>query len=257
MKRIRIMGLCLVAVFAMSVAAASTASAAPDYGKCVKKAVSGGAGFSDAGCTKAVATKALYEWQKGGATGVTYTTNIKAGTLATLETVKKEKVVCKGETSTGTILSETTTETTPTFTGCEALKLKCSTPGEPEGTIAVSALEGELGIEKKGTTAATNKIASNLFRQGNRGGEIVEFTCGGFTIKVKGTVLFPVTANKMLTLATVKFTASKGLQKPEKFEGGAKETLSSSFGGGAFEQSGQTITTEQHNASAIEVNSVS
>jgi hypothetical protein len=257
MKRMRIMGLCLVAAFAAgAVASTSALAAGPHYGTCVKKGVAGGAGFSDAGCTKPVASAAKYEWVKGGANGVTYTTAIKPATKATLETKKKEKVICSGETSTGTILNETETETTPTFTGCETLKKPCSTAGEPEGTIAVKALQGELGLEKKGTTEITNKIASNLYRQGNRNGEIVEFECVGFVIKVEGTVLFPVTTNKMLTTATVKFAASGGKQKPEKFEGGPAEILQSKFGGGLFEQSGQTITTIQKNAKAIEVSSV-
>jgi hypothetical protein len=254
MKRMRIMGLCLVAVFAMSALVVSSASAAaPDYGKCTKVAAKTGK-MSSATCTVEKAGGS-YEWEPLAAP-VAFTTAIKSGTLATLETVKKEKVVCKGETSTGNFMNKTEVETTPTFTGCEALKLKCSTPGQPEGTIAVEALQGELGVEKKGETAIKNKIASNLYKKGNRNGQIVEFSCGGFIIKVKGTVLFPVTANKMLASATVKFTASKGKQKPEKFEGGPKEVLESSFGGGAFEQSGQTITVIQTNATAVEANTV-
>jgi len=263
MKRMRIMGLCLVAAFAAAAVASTSALAAPapHYGTCVKKAKAEGAGFSDAGCTKPVASAAKYEWVKGGANGVTYTTKIKELTKATLETKKKEKVVCSGETSTGTILNETETETTPTFTGCETLKKPCSTPGQAEGTIAVQALQGELGVEKvtikEGKEVPTsNKIASNLYKQGNRGGEIVEFECVGFVIKVKGTVLFPVTTNKMLATATIKFAASGGKQKPEKFETGPKEILESKFGGGLFEQSGQTITTIQKNSKAIEVSSI-
>jgi hypothetical protein len=254
MKRIRIVGLCLIAALAMTaITAASASAAAPEYGKCTKVAKGTGK-MSAATCTLEKAGGS-YEWQPLAGT-VTFTTAIKEATLATLETVKKEKVVCKGETSTGSFLNAKEVETTPTFTGCEAFKLKCSTPGQPEGTIAVAALQGELGVEKKGETAVKNKIASNLYAQGNKGGQIVEFSCGGFVIKVKAEVLFPVSANKMLATATVKFTASKGKQKPEKFEGGPKETLESSFSGGPFEQSGQTITTIQKNATAVEANTV-
>src|ERR1700730_1069338 len=146
MKRIRIVGLCLIAAFVMTAVAAATASAAPDYGKCTKAAAGKGT-KSSATCTVAK-VGGSYEWEPLTA-HVAFTTAIKEATLATLETVKKEKVVCKGETSTGNFLNSTEVETTPTFTGCEALKLKCSTPGQPEGTIAVGALQGELGIEKK------------------------------------------------------------------------------------------------------------
>jgi hypothetical protein len=82
------------------------------------------------------------------------------------------------------------------------------------------------------------------------------FTCGGFVVSVRGEVLFPVAANKMLTTATVKFTALKGKQKPENFEGGPKETLECAFGGGPFLQCNQTMTMIQTNSEPVEANSV-
>ena len=63
MKRIKIMGLCLVAVFAVSVMASASASAeAPEFGRCLAKA---GGKFSDAGCTKGVVSKGKFEWTSG------------------------------------------------------------------------------------------------------------------------------------------------------------------------------------------------
>jgi len=262
MKRIRIVGICLVAVFGLTALAASSASAfpTPEYGKCIKKAVATGSGYSDAGCTKAVGTLAKYEWQGGANTGVTFTAKIKELTKATLETKKKEKVVCNGQTATGKYLNAKEVETTPTFTECSTLSKACSTPGQPEGTIAVAALQGTLGVEKVFINKETlkeesnkNKLASSLSRQSNPGGEIVEFECSGFVIKVKGTVLFPVTSNKMLAVTTLKFVGTGGKQKPEKFWEQPKEVLESKFGGGIFEQSGQTITTIQTSVGGVKV----
>jgi len=264
MKRIRIVGLCFAAALGLSALVATSAFATPpvpEYGKCIKKATKTGEGFSDSGCTKHVASLATYEWSTAVA-GVTFTGKMKPETKATLETIKKEKVVCTTETDTGTYLNPKEVETTPTFKGCEALTKKCTTAGAPEeGEIQVQALQGELGIEKKGEKEGKEepklaKLANNLYRQGNRGGEIVNFLCSGFEIRVEGTVLFPVKANKTETKPLIKFAATAGKQKPEKFEGGPKETLASSFGGAPFAQSGQTITVEQTNASGIEANSV-
>jgi len=74
-----------------------------------------------------------------------------------------------------------------------------------------------------------------------------------------GGVMNPITANAMKLSATVKFTASKGKQKPEKFAAdpaGTKRTLLSNKLGGAFAQAGQTLTTIQTNEEKLEVNTL-
>ncbi len=63
MTRLKTLTLCLVAMFAIGAVAAATASAAaPEFGHCVKKAKAEGEGYSNAGCTTAVASGAKYEW---------------------------------------------------------------------------------------------------------------------------------------------------------------------------------------------------
>ena len=63
MKRMRIMGLCLVAVFALGAFAASSAFALPEFGRCVPKAGTGK--YSDANCTvKAAKGKGVTEFVK-------------------------------------------------------------------------------------------------------------------------------------------------------------------------------------------------
>ena len=254
MQRTRTVGLCVLTVLALSaLVAAGAFGAAPEYGKCTK--VAKGAGkFSGPTCTVAKAGGS-YEWGTL-ASPVSFTTTMKEGTLATLETVNKEKVVCTGETGKGAVLNSKEIEMTPTFRGCENSKIQCESPGQPYSYIAMNPLQGELGVEKKGTTAYKNKLASNLYAQGNKGGTIVEFSCGGFVYTERGEVLFPVSANKMLTTATVKFVALKGKQKPERFEGGPKETMECSVGGGLFVQCGQTMAMIQTNAEPVEANTV-
>ncbi len=245
MKRIRIVGLCLVAAFAMSAVAASTAAAEPpEIGRCLKKAVAGGAGFSDAGCTKAVASAAKYEWQAGPGPKNKFTSKMKEATSATLETVKLEKITCKGETSTGEIASaKEVAAVVATFTECTSSGLKCTSAGQAEGTIVTNPLSGVVGDETESAESeAKDKVAEELHGPG--GGNLAEFSCAGIPIVVKGSVLHNISANKMLNPSTEKFTASKGEQKPDKFVGGPvdQHILESNKGGGEFLEAGQTIT---------------
>jgi hypothetical protein len=247
-------GICLSAFAVCAIGAGVASAAPPEYGRCV--AVAKGTGkFSSATCT-AEKAGGSFEWLPGPGPKNKFTSKMKEGTLATLETVKKEKVVCKTETS---IAEFTGTKTiggvVATFTGCEALKLKCNTVGAPEGTIITVPLEGILGIEKKGETKIKDKVANELTPE-PANGIFAEFNCGGFAVIVRGHVLSPVPTNKMLLVTTVKFAASKGKQKPEKFEGGPPAILESSFSGGAFEQSGQTLTTIETGEEKLEVNTV-
>ena len=66
MIRLRMFGLCLMAVMAIGAVAAASASAeAPEYGRCIKKAKTEGAGFSDSNCGTAVGAEGKYEWLAG------------------------------------------------------------------------------------------------------------------------------------------------------------------------------------------------
>jgi hypothetical protein len=66
-RHVRMLGLCLVAVFAVGAYAVSSASALPEWGECVK--VGSGGNYAGANCTKAEKAKPKgsgeYEWKKG------------------------------------------------------------------------------------------------------------------------------------------------------------------------------------------------
>ena len=67
MRHVRMLGLCLVAVFAVAAIAASSASALPEWGQCEAKA---GGKYSDRNCqTKAKKGKGEYEWRKATEVG--------------------------------------------------------------------------------------------------------------------------------------------------------------------------------------------
>jgi hypothetical protein len=72
MTRLKTLAICLVAVFAIGAVVAATASAAaPEFGRCVKKAKAEGSGYSNAGCTTKAETGAKYQWESGATTTFT------------------------------------------------------------------------------------------------------------------------------------------------------------------------------------------
>jgi hypothetical protein len=216
MKRIRLIGLCLVAAFAMSAAAVATASAAPDYGRC--KALTGGK-YQDKGCTIAsVPGKEKYEWYPWGSGLPTpenrgVTTKLK-GKSATLETVKGAKVVCTSETGAGEIAYYNYVIETMTFKGCTSAGLPCTTSGQAAGTIVGG--------------PAYDYLVFQSGKQGGRmlyeGGYWILFECAGgplASLHVKiyyAAISSPVKLGKMVTKETVKYTATKGKQVPDENE---------------------------------------
>jgi len=279
MRRIRIVGLCLVAVFALGAVVATGASAAnPEYGRCIKVTPKALSNYDSAKCIKLASAdpgteaeklaKGNYKWFPafGGEKPLVktgFTAVLKPETIATLETKSGTKVTCKALNSAGKYTGNKTVKVTSVnFTGCESGGIKCNTVGKGVGEISVKELDGELGVYAKGETTVKDKIGNVLWPTGGKpetgatAAEFVEFNCGGLTVNVRGAVISPVTANAMKLIATVKFTAAKGVQKPTKFLGGINMYLESSFAKAAYEQSGQSATTVQTNEEKVEARSL-
>jgi len=269
--RTRTIGLGLVVAFAISAIAATAASGAnPEYGRCIKTKVGGGLKYNSAKCTVVDKTgeKENYEWYAafGSAkplekTG--FTAALKPETIATLETKAGTKVTCKSLVAKAQFTGNKTISVSQTdFSGCESGGIKCNTAGAGVGTIKVKELEGELGVITKGETGIKDKIGNVLWPKGGKpetgatAAEFVEFNCGGLTVNVRGSVISPIPSNAMKLIATVKFTASKGVQKPTKFLGGINMYLESSFAKAAYEQSGQSATTLQTGEEKVEARSL-
>src|SRR3954451_6139471 len=119
MKRMRMMGLLLVAVFAISIAA-SSASASPIF-------------YTKAALGETATTKVPFTATLGS---------------AFLEPASKSKITCTGGTAVGETASTTTTVKNLTkFVGCEAAGtgLKCNSTGKGTGEIDTKLLAGKLG----------------------------------------------------------------------------------------------------------------
>jgi hypothetical protein len=218
MKRMRMMGLCLVAVFALSIVA-SSATASPVF--YTKVAVGGTASGP-----------------------IKFTGTLGAAFLE--GEVSKTKIECEKGTANGEVTGATTTKNNVTaFTGCKTGTFKCENAAA--GEIQTKKLQGELGA----LTASVPGI--RLFDEGTgKGGELATFTCasGSIGVKVKGSVIGSLSGAAGNTVGEGKFASTNkltfaetaGKQKYNKFLGEAgSEQLESKVGEGGFEKSGQSV----------------
>jgi len=267
MKRMRIVGLCLVAVcalFAFTGTAFATEGSL-EYGKCNKTAVGSGK-FKNAGCTKNATTfeTKKFEWESLK-TAVKFESNKKAETAnAVLESVKGTEISCKGQKQTkegeyGPGAHEVK-NVVGEFDGCEALGGSCQS-GAESGKINTLKLHGEPGLVTPNAKEEKNIDGNDL--RGQTSEFLAEFSCSGAPVLVRGGVVVKASAagkattNKMLNKVTVEFVATKpGKQVPEEWtpQGTGvsnskhekiKEFLEGSVAKGAFEQSGQSLITIQ------------
>ncbi len=240
MKRIKIIGLALVAVFAISAVAAASASALPEF--------------------------------SGFAAGEKFKAKAGAGSLDTAGTVGKQRHVnCTAGGGEGTIEATKTSKTTVKFTGCKAAggfaSIPCKTVGANAEEIVTKALVGKLKYlneaKKEVVLVLEPEVAGGLF---------AEFTCEGLgvteKIKVKGTSigqLTPVNTLTKTTTLTFKETAkASGKQSILEYEEAAKkvkpllnetEGVGTGFGSEswAFEESAVEGVSTQETAKEIEV----
>jgi hypothetical protein len=179
MKRIKVMGLCLVAVFAFSATAVATASAEVllhTYKACVKAVPKESGKYNDKACT--ILSKGVPKAKEGGyelanPTGDTYASKSKVSTLYVYipaeETILTGgavagKVTCKTSKGTGSYKSELLTESVITFKTCTSEGKKCTSAGDPAGSITTFPLSTEpvlwLGKVELLTYAAAAKGAT-------------------------------------------------------------------------------------------------
>jgi len=215
-RHVRMLGLCLVAAFAVAAIASTSASALPEWGKCEAKA---GGNYTDANCTVKAKPKGTgsFEWKKGaelkpvhfeggnvGSGGVLYTKpRVCDGFVGIhgFESVRVPRKVCeekgyendKVETFNTAIECESEHNTgeatgknevknvTVKFLGCKLFgSIPCSN-GSNEGEIAVNQLKGTLGYINK-----AEKKVGVLLEPVVKKGEFAKFSCAGALANVVG-----------------------------------------------------------------------
>ena len=172
-----------------------------------------------------------------------------------METARGSKLTCTGEASGGAYTGDKTVgDVVLTLTGCALSGESCASAGAAPGEIVSNLLEGVLGVERLGASESKDKLGLDLFGAG-AAGSVMEFSCGSTPVAVRGSVIVPLKANKMSLSATLKFKASKGTQKPERFVERALDVLEASFAGAAYEAIGLTLAGTQTGEEAVEANS--
>lgn len=243
MKRIRMVGLCLVAVFALGAIVSTAAqAAAPEWGRCVAQKKGE---YTNASCTtKSVkAKKGVFEFVAGPAPSCVpqkkgeYTNNTctiksvkaKKGTFekaggpgnssvggsATLETpALAGPVTCTANTALGEITGAKTAKDQIKFTTCETEGKVCTSfqPGLPAGTIETPNLTVGLTEPKGG------EIQYTFVGEGGLESEFSsEFSCGAGVLEVRthglaGGVIAPAGVNVMTTKNELNLQLGEGTQ---------------------------------------------
>ena len=268
MKRMRIVGLCLVAVFALSAIGAGSASALPEIGRCVAKAGTGK--YKDSNCTekagKLVSEKAFEFAKNPIKKGFT-----ASGGVGILEGASGTQIECKVNSSTGEYLSTTSTKEVhkvkakfnecgvPAFGGTE-----CKTKGDAAGEITTTLLKGKLSytsgkltkspVVNQGLSPEVKKKGFALFECPALG---IEVYVGEGLEKGHETILANMgSVNTMSLTNTENYEGLKGVQNPQHVEGSTViDNLESSLAGpkGTFERSDQSQFVTLENEEEIEI----
>lgn len=196
MKRMRIVGLALVAVFAFAAMTAAGASAAkPQWKFCAKVAKNAEkkytGKYSDKLCTVS-STEGKYELTAGIGKGKGFKGKGGEATLHNVIPGKGDiKVICKSFKDAGSVLAPSGVfNVTSTFSKCTSLGAPCSS-GKKKETIETSTLAGELGYLNKAHTAAGESLTSQA-EPGS--GYLAQFECEGLAkVRVHGAVIGALT----------------------------------------------------------------
>jgi hypothetical protein len=241
MKRMRIIGLAIVALCSLGAMTAASASASlPAFYECKKVTVKK-SGTYEKGCVKTSGGTTEKEYEKVEGIGKAAAKLFKGkGGAATLHTpAVGGEVVCKAFKDEGRVTAvKAETKVISIFTGCVSLGKKCTTTGQTAGTIKTNSLEGGLGYIE----AASHTVGVDLKAEG--GGELAAFNCEGLEIKVNGSVIGQLTPiNTMSTSSVTAFTVNgSGLQTYKNLEGAPEDVLESTINGGGPFESGQQAT---------------
>ncbi|MGA2319398.1 MAG: IPT/TIG domain-containing protein [Solirubrobacteraceae bacterium] len=221
----------------------------PEFGRCLKVAKAAGK-YKTSACDSPQ-TGGSYEWMPG----VVKTGFTSKGGETTLQALGKLSLACTADSSRGAYSrTRYVANVVITLSQCESSGVKCSSPGSEAGEIVTRPLQGALQWVSK----AKKKVALDLYPVG-RTGLLTQFSCGGVTFELQGSVLVALMAGKMAVTASLPYGASRAQQKPSEYETTAaakvKDVLEEGLLEAPFEQAGLTVTSDDLTSEeALEVN---
>jgi hypothetical protein len=251
MRKLRMIGPCLLVAAVVGLIGASQASAAlPEFGRCLKvEGVKEGNRTHHHGRYKnrtcltesAGGNSGRYEWFPGPGAETAEKEYENPGSLepATLTTTNGTTIACKNHKAFGELTGEKTETSEIILFECEntALHVPCQTllvegkPQEELGKIIFEPMEGTLGYVSQ--TGKKPVVGWDL--KPKLGSLISLFECGttkglGTKVILEGSVILQVkTTDVPKEEFKAAFVASGAQQEPEMLEGGAKDTLSADF----------------------------
>lgn len=247
MTRIGKRGLCIAAMLAWVAVGSATAAAAeyeltglPELGRCVS--VPAGSGeYAGSHCIVHTG-KGNHDWLPGPGANRSFTA---FGEGVALETVGKKAVACGGAEETGEYTGTKTENLTVNLIGCEnqTSKQTCQSNPTKTGEIETTGqVEGELGFIKGGSKP---QVGLDI-RPKAPAKALFTFQCGTLPEAVEsetvegsvigGPVMKPETPVEEFKIA---YKVTSGKQTIQKFETGAKDTLTTTL------VSGLSSTTEE------------
>jgi hypothetical protein len=233
MKRMRILGLALVAVFALVAITAGAASAKPQWKACVKTEPKNTGNFSDKLCSVGAPGTGKYELVAGIGKGKGFKGKGGEASLHNVIPGKGDiKVTCASFKDAGSVVAPSgVAKVTSEFKKCKSLGAPCKTEGGKKEVITTKSLAGSLGYMDKAHTAVGESLTSEA-EPGS--GFLAEFECEGLAkVRVHGAVIgamspFGVVSKESVSTFSVgEFLGEpapgyKPLTNPPAFEEGAE-----------------------------------
>ncbi len=236
MKRFNVLGLCLVAVFALSAAVVSSASAAaPEYFTCIIASPPNTGHYKNHTCAYPgeYSVNATEKWEraawnkgqkvtfKGKNVGTPHNNSVDPFTSTIAGTVE-----CKKEKVAGQVTGPKTTEWQTEYTGCKevASGFKCWTHALNAGHVKTQTLTSELvflnaakthpGIVVRGTGPVGGPVSND--------GRLAQYECGptgsaDVNVEVFGQILVPVTGNTEEARTSSTYTAAEGPKRLQAY----------------------------------------
>jgi len=227
----------------------------PDIGRCVKVAGPALSAYGNATCTEESPGQGKFEWTEGPGPARKFS---GVGTKVTLATVGGSSVICTASSNEGEYTGPKAATISLKLTGCTKasgkVKIACQS-GATAGEIQTAALEGGLNFIKENEEPTAPVVGMDL--KPVSGSTVASFECGGSSATVSGSVIAPISSiDKMVSSFKLKAAELGGVQSPEAFEEGAKDTLSFTPSGGSAEGAGLTTTTTNTNEEKLEIKAI-
>ncbi len=179
MRRLEMMGLCLVAALALTAVVAASASAAlPAWYVCAKASPKDTGAYANKTCSEVAAGhKGGYELKEGVGKGKAFKGKGGVAALHVKTWLGDDKVECTSSTDSGTpVAPKGEKDVTVIYKGCKALGSKlCNSPGAASGEIKIAGLKGELGYVEESPVVAGLKLESEAHPGPT--GELTSFEC--------------------------------------------------------------------------------